>query len=77
MACRCHPLSSNVERPYMDAPKYARLSVHDGLEVRLHPYIRTFVAALPLSLMGFAGRLLYRFFALQVLRTFWASPTTV
>ena len=32
---------------------------------RLHPYIRTFVAAWPLSLMGFAGRLLYRNFALK------------
>jgi len=27
-----------------------------GSEVRLHPYIRTFAAAEPLSLMGFAGR---------------------
>jgi len=27
--------------------------------------------------MGFAGQLLYRSFALKVLRTFWASPTTV
>jgi hypothetical protein len=47
------------------------------MKVRLHPYIRTFAAASPLSLMGFAGQLLYRSFALKVLRTFWASPTTV
>jgi hypothetical protein len=31
----------------------------------------------PLSLMGFAGWLLNRFLALEVLRSFWASPTPV
>jgi hypothetical protein len=29
----------------MDAPGFAKLSVHDGWKGRLHPYIRTFVAA--------------------------------
>jgi hypothetical protein len=43
----------------------------------LQPYIRTFDAALPLSLMECAGRLLNRFLALEVLRPLWASPTTV
>ena len=43
----------------------------------MQPYIRTFDAALPLSLMECAGRLLNRFCALEVLRTLWASPTTV
>jgi hypothetical protein len=32
---------------------------------------------MPLSLMEFAGRLLNRFYALEVLRTLWALPTTV
>mgnify|MGYP000865867770 FL=1 len=58
-------------------PRFAKLSVHGDMKVRLHPYIRTFAAASPLSLMGFAGQLLYRFVALKVLRTFWASLTTV
>jgi len=58
-------------------PRFARLSVHDGWKERLHPYIRTFVAAWPLSLMGFAGWLLNRFVALEVLRTCWAWPTPV
>jgi len=35
------------------------------------------VAAWPLSLMGFAGWLLNRLIALEVLRSFWASPTPV
>ena len=43
----------------------------------MQPYIRTFDAAVPLSLMEFAGRLLNRFCALEVLRTLWALPTTV
>ena len=43
----------------------------------MQPYIRTFRAALPLSLMECAGWLLIRLRALEVLRTFWASPTTV
>jgi hypothetical protein len=43
----------------------------------LQPYIRTFDAAVPLSLMECAGRLLNRFRALEVLRTLWALPTTV
>ena len=43
----------------------------------MQPYIRTFSAAVPLSLMEFAGRLLNRFCALEVLRTLWALPTTV
>ena len=43
----------------------------------MQPYIRTFRAALPLSLMEFAGRLLIRFLALEVLRSFWALPTMV
>jgi len=43
----------------------------------LHPYIRTFVAASPLSLMEFAGWLLNRFGALEVLRSLWALPTPV
>jgi hypothetical protein len=43
----------------------------------LQPYIRTFDAAVPLSLMEFAGRLLNRFCALEALRTLWALPTTV
>ena len=43
----------------------------------MQPYIRTFDAAVPLSLMEFAGRLLNRFCALEVLRTLWAWPTTV
>ena len=43
----------------------------------MQPYIRTFRAALPLSLMEFAGRLLNRFHALEVLRSLWALPTTV
>ena len=58
-------------------PRFAKLSVHDGWKGRLHPYIRTLVAAWPLSLMGFAGWLLNRFVALEVLRSFWASPTPV
>ena len=58
-------------------PRFAKLSVHDGWKGRLHPYIRTFVRLQPLSLMGFAGWLLNRFVALEVLRSFWASPTTV
>ena len=58
-------------------PRFAKLSVRDGSKGRLHPYIRTFGAALPLSLMGFAGWLLNRFRALEVLRSFWALPTTV
>ena len=41
----------------------------------MQPYIRTFDAAVPLSLMEFAGRLLNRFCALEVLRTLWALPT--
>ena len=43
----------------------------------MQPYIRTFDAAVPLSLMEFAGRLLNRFCALVALRTLWALPTTV
>ena len=43
----------------------------------MQPYIRTFRAALPLSLMECAGRLLIRFRALEVLRSYWALPTTV
>jgi hypothetical protein len=58
-------------------PRFAKLSVHDGWKGRLHPYIRTLVAASPLSLMGFAGWLLNRFVALEVLRSFWALPTPV
>ncbi len=65
MACLA-VLSGLSEGPYMDAPKYARHSVDDDLKVRLHPYIRTFGCGFsPLSLMGFAGRLLYRFSALR------------
>lgn len=43
----------------------------------MQPYIRTFRAALPLSLMECAGWLLIRSRALEVLRSFWALPTTV
>ena len=43
----------------------------------MQPYIRTFGAALPLSLMECAGWLLIRYRALEVLRSFWALPTTV
>jgi hypothetical protein len=43
----------------------------------LQPYIRTFDAALPLSLMECAGWLLIRSRALKVLRSYWALPTTV
>ena len=43
----------------------------------MQPYIRTFDAAVPLSLMEFAGRLLNRFHALEVLRPLWVLPTTV
>ena len=43
----------------------------------MQPYIRTFRAALPLSLMECAGWLLIRIGALEVLRTLWALPTTV
>jgi hypothetical protein len=65
------------ERPYVDAPWFAKPSVHDGWKGRLHPYIRTLVAAWPLFLKEFAGWLLNRCLALEALRSFWASPTPV
>ena len=42
--------------PYMDAPGFARLSIHDSLKVRIAPVHPDFVCGcVPLSLMGFAG----------------------
>jgi hypothetical protein len=61
----------------MDAPGLPSFQLMMTRRYRLHPYIRTLVAASPLSLMGFAGRLLYRNVALEVRRTLWALPTTV
>ena len=58
-------------------PRFAKLSVDDDLKVSIAPVHPDFRCGMPLSLMGFAGRLLYRNFALKVLRTLWALPTTV
>jgi len=55
----------------MDAPNLARLSVFDGLQARLHPYIRTFAAARAAVPDGIGWLAPNRFFALEVLRTFW------
>ena len=59
-------------------PRFAKLSVDDDSKVSIAPVHPDFrLRRGPLSLMGFAGRLLYRNFALKVLRTLWALPTTV
>jgi len=43
----------------------------------LHPYIRTFAAALAAVPDGIGWLVPNRFLALEVLRTFWGVPTTV
>jgi hypothetical protein len=63
--------------PYMDAPILAGLSVPDGLQERLHPYIRTFAAACAAVPAGIGWLAPIRFLALEVLRIDWILPTTL
>lgn len=61
----------------MNAP-YARLSIHNDAKVKIAPVHLDCECSFWLrSLMGFAGRHLYRFSALCVLRPKRALPTTV
>jgi hypothetical protein len=63
--------------PYMDAPG---LPSFQFMTAGREDCTRTSGLSLrhkPLSLMGFAGWLLNRFLALEVLRALWASPTPV
>ncbi len=59
-------------------PRFAKLSVDEGMKARIAPVHPDFGAARwPLSLMGFAGRGPERKRALEVLRPKRALPTTV
>jgi hypothetical protein len=62
----------------MDAPGFAKLSIHDDSKVKIAPVHSDFECGFwPLSLMGFADWLLYRKNALEVLRLARAMPITV
>jgi hypothetical protein len=59
-------------------PRYAKLSIHDDSKEKIAPVHSDFECGLwPLSLMGFADWLLYRKYALKVLRLARVLPITV
>lgn len=71
------PMMLGLRNTYMDAPG---LPSFQFMTAGREDCPRTSGLSLrhkPLSLMGFAGWLLNRFVALEVLRSFWASPTPV
>jgi hypothetical protein len=61
----------------MDAPCLPRVFLEEGKEVKIAPVHSDFAAALPLSSMGYAGWLLQRGGALDVLRNDRVVPATV
>jgi hypothetical protein len=59
-------------------PRFAKFSIHDGSKEKIAPVHSDFECGFwPLSLMGFADRLLYRKNALEVLRLARVMPITV